>query len=120
MPEDFLSKLFRLLDIPEDLQEKLKEDFKEIINCNLTASFLNNLTEDQKGSLRELVKKEGFNQAAISSWLQNQEINKDEGFLEKLNQAVEQSIKDFFTALTKDLNEQKREEVLAFARSYTE
>lgn len=39
MQQDFLTKLFQILQFPKEIRERFREDLKEIIMANLTSTF---------------------------------------------------------------------------------
>jgi len=117
MQNDFLTKLFKVLDFPENYQAKLRSDLGEIIQMNASASLLANLPEGKRSSFIELLKKENVDEDLMRKWFEENNITQNEEFLKKLNYEIKKSIKSFFTALITDLDEVKKGEVLALARS---
>jgi hypothetical protein len=117
MDNDFLDKLFALLQIPDEETKQFHNDFQEIISCNVLTTLLDILPNDKKESFAALIKNGKTDHDSINKWVESQNI-KDEGLAEKLNAAIEKSYDDFFDALTHDLDEDKKSEIREFARSY--
>lgn len=116
--QDFLDKLFSLLDIPEKDGNKFREDLIGVISNNVAASFINDLPANKKGSFVNLVKSGAISQEFIQKWAEQENIAGDKQLVENINKVVGESIEQFFSALTQDLMPDIKTQVAAFAKGY--
>ena len=118
MKPDFLQGLFEILKISEEAQAELKNDLQEILTYNLSATVFNHLSEDQKESFAELVKDGQIDSEKIRNWAKENQITQDDELMDKLNQAGEKSLGDFFAVLIMNLSKAEKEKVSDYTKGF--
>jgi hypothetical protein len=111
---DFLKGVFEILELSEDSQKKTKEVFVEILRIELTIAFINKLPPEKKEDFLLLLNNKETTLKTMEFWFKENGVFLDEDLSKKFDNIFEESVRKFFSALIKDLDQEKKQKLIKY------
>lgn len=112
---DFFEEILKILEIPEEKRQEVRQSFREIVFSDLLLSFNNELTDEKKKELRELLGGQIDNEKFKLWFKENFPVIGEEG-LKRVDEAVKKAINEFLDVLFKDLSLEKKQKILELTK----
>lgn len=116
MQTDFFDKVFSILEIPDEVRGLFLQDLAGIIAGNVGVVISSELNESQKDSLKKLIQEGKTDEQLIGTWIKENKVAENKEISQKIEEAIKESILSFFEALTVDLDDGKRKELLSLCQ----
>ena len=115
--ENLFNKLVAIVETSTEKQVKLKKLFEETLMYNLATSVVSSLNEADQASLNSFMQSHNPNSETIILWFREHLTTNKDRYDEQIAMVILQTIEDFFKAITRNISDQKRDELLSVIKT---